>query len=367
MFTHRKIESDLATQSWSELKHTISREKAFQATEKIGEIAAHDMLEFSGEDVEDIDRIYVKLRDGLPMASGMRKALPQVDIRYIVSKEKQSNDSEHVPISFYDGYDGYSSETVWFADPINATGHTAVESLRYVKHHFKFQTALISHVAANIMGIQNVQTTLEDFRTKGFMNYAFLSRKLDEKGYLADGLELVPDFGDKVFGTLGSDFSIYDIKEGVRRLAGTGVGDAEVLKGTILFIIQLAGSEDYAADRNASWITRTWVNAALQWYQTFDEIPIKKFDEEQVFTLIDDLYFRDFLKAEPRAWKNDTVYSYSLTEDGLNYASRVYIPIIKEDYDIPSKILRHYDFLIHLRPAEILQNIADEIQEEVRM
>jgi uracil phosphoribosyltransferase len=366
MFTHRQIESDSAQASWNDLKHTVSREKAFQATQIVGEIAASDMLEFSGKNPEDIDRIYVKLRDGMPMASGMRKAMPHVDVRYIVSKEKQSSDLNYVPISFYDGYDGYSNETIWFADPINATGHTVVESLRYVKSHFKFDTALISHIAANTVGIRNVQTTLEDFRTRGFMNYAYLSNKLDEKGYLADGLELIPDFGDKIFGTLGSDFSIFDIREGIRRLSGTGVGDTEVLKGTILYILQLAGREDYAADRTASWITKNWIIAVIQWYLAFCDVSLKKYDEEQVFTLIDDLYFRDFLKAEPRVWKNDTVYVYSLTQDGFNYASKVYLPIIKEDYDIPSRIQKHYDFLIHLKAAEIFQNIQDERLEEVK-
>ncbi len=188
MFTHRQIESEVTRRSWNDLKHTISQVKAFQATQTIGEIAASDMLSFSRKEPTDIDRVYVKFRDGLPMASGMKKTMPHIDIRYIVSKEKQSDDFNYVPISFFDGYDGYKNETVWFADPINATGHTAVESLRFVKSHFEFQTALISHVAANKKGIQHVQTTLEDFRTKGFMNYAYLSDKLDAKGYLADGL-----------------------------------------------------------------------------------------------------------------------------------------------------------------------------------
>jgi uracil phosphoribosyltransferase len=363
VFTHRSIDSDVARHCWDELKHTVSKEKAFQATEIIGELAANDMLEFSGKSREEIDRIYVKLRDGMPMASGMRKALPYVDVRYIVSKEKQQDDINHVPISFYDGYDGYSNETVWFADPINATGHTAVESLRYVRAHFEFQTALVSHVAANVSGIRNLQTAIDDFSARGFMNYAYLSKKLDGKGYLADGLELIPDFGDKIFGTLGSDFSIYDIQEGIMRLAGTGVGDVETLKGTILHIIQLAGKEEYAADRTASWITRNWINAALQWCWAVGEVHFKKSNEEQVFTLIEDLHSCGFLKTEPRPWKNDIAYVYSLTEDGFKYASRVYIPVLAT-YDISRGIQKHFDFLIHLRPAEILQNVKDETWEK---
>jgi hypothetical protein len=305
----------------------------------------------------------VKLRDGLPMAAGMRKALPHVDIRYIVSKEKQVNDINHVPISFLDGYDNYSNETVWFADPINATGHTAIESLRYVRNHFKFDTALISHVAANVMGIRNVQMTMDDFSVRGYMNYAYLSTRLDEKGYLADGLELIPDFGDKTFGTLGSDFSIYDIQDGVKRLIGTGVGDVETLKGTILYIVQLAGREEYKADRTASWITRNWISAALQWYWNIGELRLRKSDDEQVFTLIDDLLSRGFLKTEPVPWKNGVANVYSLTEEGFQYVSKVYIPVISS-HDIPPRIQKDFDFLIHLRPMEILHNIEDMTREK---
>jgi uracil phosphoribosyltransferase len=357
VFTHRSIDSDSAKQSWTEVKQTISREKTFQATERIGEMAAKDMLDFSGKGPEDINRIYVKLRDGMPMAAGMRKALPQVDVRYIISQEKQGY-ANHPPISFYDSYDGCCDDTVWFADPINATGHTAVASLRFVWGHFKFQTALVSHVAANVLGVKNVQTTIEDFAVRGYMNYAYLSTKLNEKGYLADGLELIPDYGDKLHGTVGSDFPIFDLQVSLRNLLGTSVGDAELLKGVILHMLQLAEKEEYRTDRTAAWITRKWIYTALKWYITVDEIPLKGFGEDQVYTLIDDLYSRDFLKAEKRPWKNNVTYVYSLTEEGFNYASRVYIPILK-GYDFLGKIQKDFDFLIKLSPDATLQIIED--------
>ncbi len=139
------------------------------------------------------------------------------------------------------------------------------------------------------------------------------------------------------------------------------MGNTEALKGTILYILQLAEKEEYKSDRTASWTTRNWINAVIQWYRTFSDVALKlcEGNEEQVFTIIDDLYFRDFLKIEQRAWKKDTVNTYSLTEDGQNYASKVYLPIIREEYDITNEIQKHYDFLIHLKPNEIYQNIQE--------
>lgn len=359
MLTHHLIESDVAKRSWNTLQRTISRESAFQATETIGELAAQDMLEFSGKSSKEINRIYVKLRDGAPMASGMKKALPHVDVRYIVSQEKQENEAQRIPISFWEGYDGYSSEIVWFADPFNATGHTTVESLRYVRRHFTFDTALVSHIAANIIGIREVQTTLKDFAAEGFMNYAYLSKELDEKGYMKDGSELIPDVGDKLFGTLGSDYSIYDIQARLRKLMNTGVGDVEVLKGTILHMIQIAKRGEYATDRNASWVTKDWITAALHWYCATEEFPFGKVTDQQASVLIDDLHSRAFLTIESRPWKRGFAHIYSLTEDGVKYSSRVYIPILSS-LDILKKLYKHFDFLIHLPPRAILENIGDQ-------
>lgn len=357
MFTHRCIGSKEAEQSWKTIKRTVSTEKTFQATEKIGQLAALDMLEFAEKKQEEIERIYVKFRDGTAMASGMRKTLPNVDVRYIVSQEKQLS-IERPPITFFDEYDGYSSELLWFADPINATGHTTVESLRYVRKYFRFRTALISHVVANRVGIINVQTKLDDFSTNGFMNYAHLSNKLASNGYLEDGLELIPDFGDKLFGTLGSDFSIYDIRENMSKLMGTGAGDAEILKGTVLHLIQLANKEEYATDRDSTWITENWVIAALQWICAVGEFPFRRIHREQVSAIIQELYSRDFLKANSRPWKETTAVTYTLTEDGIKYASCVYTPIIAQK-GIPNKLNKHLDFLIYLRPEAIRKNIKD--------
>ena len=360
MFLHRGILSEDAKLSWNRLRATVSKEKAFQATVIIGELATEDMLDFSGRSPDEIDRIYVKLRDGMPMAAGMKKRLPHVDIRYIISQEKQGSGVKHPPISFWEGYDGYSNETLWFADPMNATGRTAIESLRFVRKYFKFNTALISHVAANIRGIKNMQATLDDFKTNGFMNYAYLSKKLDPvTGYMKDGLQLIPDFGDKVWGTLGEDYSVYDIQKNLKNLMGTEIGRVELLKGTILHLIQIADREEYKGDRTLSWMTKNWITSALKWYCAVGELPFEKIRAAQVSVLIEDLYDRGFISVEPRPWKTGYSYIYSLTNDGVKYTSCVYLPVLDE-LGIPRKLQEHFDFLIHLTPRKIDENIREQ-------
>src|SRR2546425_3927201 len=139
MLSHHQATSEECQDPWQKLKKTVSKEKAFQASETLGAILASDMLEFAHHKRSDIDRIYVKLRDGMPMAAGMKRVIPKADVRYIISKEKQGK-SLRVPITFWDEYDGYSSPLVWYADPVNATGHTELEYLRFVCDHFKFES-----------------------------------------------------------------------------------------------------------------------------------------------------------------------------------------------------------------------------------
>lgn len=363
MFCHRAISASDASLHWENLKRTISKERAFQATVSIGELAAEDMLDFSGRSPNEIERVYVKLRDGMPMAAGIRKCLPNVDVCYIVSQIKQAQGFEmrYPQIYFWDGYDGYSSSTIWFADPVNATGVTASESLGFLRQHFRFDTALISHIVANTKGIIRMQTTLDDFKVNGFMNYAYLSTKLNRLGYLADGLELIPDFGDKIWGTLGEDYSTYDIQKDLSMLLGTKLGDVEIIKGTILHIIQVANSDKYRSDRRASWVTRNWISAVLTWYCEVGELSFDRIERDQTSTLLDNLYQRDFLEIEKRPWKSGYADVFSLTDDGVKYVSQVYLPIL-HDIGIPQKIQEHMNFLIYLRPKDIENTIADVIQ-----
>lgn len=358
MFLHHAVRNPDAKMHWTRLKTTISREKAYQATAAIGELVAEDMLDFADKSPKEIDRVYVKFRDGMPMAAGMKKILPNADIHYLVSRIKQVNATEK-ELYFWDGYDGYSNKTLWFADPVNATGGTAVESLRFVRKHFEYDETLISHVVANDKGIQRVQTSLDDFKSDGFLNYAYHSKRLDPvTGYLADGIELIPDFGDKVFGTLGDDYSVYDIQNDLKNLANTQVGNVELIKGTVLFLTQYAYSENYRSMRNASWITKNWLSSSIQWYCTMDELPFKNITVDEIYTLIDELIMRDFLKYESRPYKQGFVDVYSISDEGVQYSSKVYIPILYEKGVITS-LKKHFDFLIQRKSYEIDQMIAD--------
>jgi len=360
MFAHHQITSEESWDPWQKLKKTVSKEKAFQATESLGAILASDMLEFSHHERDEIDRIYVKLRDGMPLAAGMKRVIPKADVRYIISKEKQGK-SSRIPITFWDEYDGYRNPLVWYADPVNATGHTAIESLRFVRDHFRFDTALLSHIAANKIGIRNVQSSLSDFQSRGYMNYVHLSTLLDPKtGYMRDGLELIPDFGDKVWGTLGEDYSVHDIQNQVRGLLNTAAGQVELIKGTILHLVQIAGREEYASDRTTAWVTPNWIAACLCWYCSMERMPFRCITDDQVQALLEDLCYRDFLLVERRPWRDSYARVYSLATDGVSYASAVYIPLLDE-LSITRTVRKHYDFLIHLRPEEIIQNISDSL------
>ena len=81
---------------------------------------------------------------------------------------------------------------------------------------------------------------------------------------------------------------------------------------------------------------------------------------DQVQALLEDLTFRDFLSLEMRPWKNSYARIYTLTPDGIRYASSVYLPIL-EELGITRLVAKDSDFLVHLRPEEIIQNITESV------
>ena len=360
MFNHRKISSPTIEGELSKVEKTISKDMARKAAGVIGCYVAEDMPEFAGLNKSDIDRVYVKWRDGPSMAVGIKKALPHVDIRYIKSREKQHGLAEPVPISFWDPWDGYSNDIAWFADPINATGDTAMKSMRFLHKHFRFDTMLFSHVAANKVGISKTQTELTDLNIDAYMNYAFLSTKLDPKtGYMLDFLELIPDFGDKVWGTLGEDYPVRQIQEDIKRLLGTGVGDVEIIKGALLYLLQLINGSEYRGDRGVSWATEEWITYTLMWYKVIRGLHFKLDREEQIIILLDDLVERGFLKPEDRPWKKGFVKIYSLTEEGLQFTSSIYLPILKEQR-IAGRLQKDIKFLAYLDWKQIYNRLRYE-------
>ena len=363
MFTHRKVLNQIVDEEWTQLKKTISKDVAYKAAEVIGEYTATDMLDFASLNKFDINRIYVKYRDGLPMASGMKKMLPNADVIYI-NTERTGNNNDKAEISPLD------SETIgelkygetgitWFADPINARGTTTIEVLRYLHEFTPFEVALLSHVVANRIGIGTVQTQITDFNIDSYMNYAFLSKKINPStGFLEDALEVIPDFGDKVFGTVGADYPVCQIQDDLRCLVGTKVGGIEILKGIIIYMLQRRESDEYNADRRVKWATRQWIKETVVWYIKLRDLRID-IDIEQHFEFImDDLESRGFIKYDKYVFKDSYARHYSVTEDGVNMSSAAYLPILSE-LGIPKIISKDFDHLVHIPAHEIHKQVLN--------
>ena len=363
MFNHRKVLNSNANEVWTKLKKTVSKEVAYKATEVIGEYTAIDMLDFASLNKSNVDRIYVKYRDGLPMASGMKKILPKADIIYL-NTERKGYHNDKVEISPLDTKreeeiedNNNNNKIMWFADPINARGTTTLEVIRYLHEYIPFEVGLLSHVVANRIGIDTVQTQMSDFNIDAYMNYAFLSKKINQQnGYLEDALEIIPDLGDKVFGTIGADYPISQMQEDINCLLGTKVGDIEILKGIIIYLLQKRESDDYIADRKVKWATREWIKKAVEWYTKFREIEIN-IDIGQHFNLIfDDLEDRGFIKYLKYPYKDSFARHYYITEEGVDLSSKAYLPILFK-LGIPDQISKDFDFIVHVSANDIHEQI----------
>jgi uracil phosphoribosyltransferase len=355
MFKHRKIMNSIVNENWSTLRKTISPAAAYRAAELIGEYSAADMLEFASLRDSDVSSFFVKYRDGLPMASGMRRIIPEADVIYIVTERYGPYNSE-VRIWPLDGekIEGrFKNNITWFADPINARGTTAIEVLRYLQNSIPFETALFSHIVANDVGIGAVQTHITDFQIDSYMNYAFLSKKINqENGYLQDALEIIPDFGDKISGTIGADYSLHQMQKDLWDLLGTKAGAIEKLKGIVVFLLLKHGSGQYGAERKVTWSTRRWIKETILWYIALRDVQINSNIVQNFDIIMNDLEERGFIYHRKIPYKKGFARLYSLTSAGINTSSAVYLPIL-DRLGICRIILKDFDFLVHLRPDEI--------------
>jgi len=245
----------------------------------------------------------------------------------------------------------------WFADPINARGTTTIEVLRYLHEFTPFEVALLSHVVANRIGIGTVQTQITDFNIDSYMNYAFLSKKINPStGFLEDALEVIPDFGDKVFGTIGADYPVYQMQEDVRCLVGTKVGDIEVLKGIIIYMLQRHGNDEYNADRGVKWATRSWIKATIVWYVKLRDMGIDVDIKQHFDVIMNDLEESGFIDYKKYPYKNSYARGYYITEDGVKVSSAAYLPILSE-LGIPKIISKDFDYLVHIPAHEIRKQV----------
>ncbi|MDD2665585.1 MAG: uracil phosphoribosyltransferase [Methanocellales archaeon] len=361
MFAHRKLLNPVADEEYTNIQKTISKDVAYKAAEVLGEYTATDMLDFATLSKPDISRIYVKYRDGLPMASGMKKMLPNADVIYVTS-ERTGNNNNNVEISLLDtesieGTNFDESSIMWLADPINARGNTAIKTMRYLRNYFPFDLVLFSHIVANTIGVKTVQTQVTDFNIDGYMNYTFLSKKINQAtGFLKDALEVIPDFGDKVFGTVGADYPVYQMQKDIRRLLKTKAGDIEVLKGVIIYLLQRRENEDYKVDRRVVWATRLWIKEAIIWYKKLRDLQINIDIEQHFDFIIDDLVNRGFLGYKKYPYKDTYAYHYYVTEEGVNISSASYLPILDE-LKILRIINKDFDYLVHIPANEIRKQV----------
>lgn len=355
MFSHRKIKSDKTECEWIKLKKTISKEIAYKAAEAIGEHSAIDMLDFSSLNKSDIDTIYVKDRDGVPMAAGIKKVLPNADIIF-VHTERTGSAKNKVNITPLDSKNIKIQNNVrWFADPINARGTTSIEMLRYFYDIMPFDLALLSHIVANVNGINNIQTLITDFNMSSFMNYVFLSKKLNiNNGFLEDALEIIPDFGDKVFGTIGQDYSDSQILENLKVLLGTHAGEVEILRGSILLL--LYGKSIYKYDKNVGWATGKWIKESILWYIRNKRLNIDINLDIGFYKILTELQKTGFINCEKHIWTHASsrykANDYYLTEEGIVMIQKVYTPFL-EHVGVYRIILRDLDYVVHRTSKKI--------------
>ena len=106
-------------------------------------------------------------------------------------------------------------------------------------------------------------------------------------------------------------------------------------------------------------MTKDWITSAVQWLCAVKEFPFQKVTPYQVYSLIDNLYDRDFLVTTERPFHKGTAHVYSLTDDGYKYTSGVDIPILEEN-GLIEKFKRNYYFLIQLTSDGNRRNIYDK-------
>lgn len=355
MLAHRKIKNGETEHQWDKLKKTISKDIAFRAAEVIGEYSAEDMLDFSNISKSDINTIYVKHRDGIPMAAGIRKIMPNADI-VLIHTERKGFKKDQVEITPLDSKKiKFDNNIKWFADPINARGTTSIEVLRYLYNSLPFDVALLSHIVANVNGINNIQTMITDFNMSSYMNYAVLSKKLNPTtGFLEDALEIIPDFGDKVFGTIGSDYSFNQMLDNLKTLSATHAGEVEKLRAFILLL--LYGKNIYKTDKDISWSTAKWIRESILWYIRNRRVKIDLDFEKIFYKILSELNRTGFIQRDINTWiRGENRYKandYYLTEEGIAMTHNVYVPFL-EHVGLYRTILRDLNYVVHKTSKEI--------------
>jgi uracil phosphoribosyltransferase len=132
------------------------------------------------------------LRAGLGLAEGMLRVVPEAQVGHIGMFR---DEDKLKPVSYYDKLPPSApSGTVLLADPMLATGGSAIAALELLRSHGCDDITFVC-VLASPEGLQAIERAGFDVP----IVTAAIDRQLDDRGYILPGLG---DAGDRTFGTL---------------------------------------------------------------------------------------------------------------------------------------------------------------------
>ena len=131
------------------------------------------------------------LRAGLGMVDGITHMVPNARVGHI---GMYRNEETLEPVDYFFKIPGSEEDRLFLVlDPMLATGGSAVQAVRGLKHAGATRIRLVCLVAAP-PGVRRMLETHPDVRIYA----AALDRELDERGFIRPGLG---DAGDRLFGT----------------------------------------------------------------------------------------------------------------------------------------------------------------------
>lgn len=135
------------------------------------------------------------LRAGLGMLEGMSKLLPTAEIGFLGMKR----DEETLEAITYANRlpDDLSDRQCYVLDPMLATGHTLIESIKYLLQRGASHVTCVCLLAAP-EGLKNIEEAIGDAAHVSIVVSA-LDERLNENGYIVPGLG---DAGDRLYGVI---------------------------------------------------------------------------------------------------------------------------------------------------------------------
>lgn len=135
------------------------------------------------------------LRAGLGMLEGMARLVPSAEIGFLGMKR----DEETLEAVTYANRlpDDLSGRQAYVLDPMLATGHTLIESIKYLLERGAKDVTCVCLLAAP-EGLKNIEEAIGDLANVTIV-VAALDECLNENGYIVPGLG---DAGDRLYGVV---------------------------------------------------------------------------------------------------------------------------------------------------------------------